>query len=245
MQDSPLTDIQIGFITSEWAKSQNLKTFYLKSTDSTNNWAKKEAFSEESFNENLIIYLADQQTAGRGRGQNSWSNARAGSQLFSSWSFMVDEFPKPNLTARIGLALYRASKSTWPFLNFSLKSPNDLFLNEKKVAGILVETIQQGNDLRIIVGLGLNVFSHPDDISQATSILENLHKNLPFLAEDWMTFLERFLYELSLSIQMSAELFDTTTAAGLLFALNQNPHVKIKFTALNANGEPHAPDIHS
>lgn len=244
MQDSPLDDIQIGFVTSEWAKSQNLKTYYKKSIDSTNTWAKSEAFSEESFNENLMIYLSDQQTAGRGRGQNTWSNAKMGSQLFSTWSFLAEEFPQASLTARIGLGLFRAATSTWPFLNFSLKSPNDLFLNDKKVAGLLVETIQQGNDIRILIGLGLNVFSHPKEILHSTSILEHLPSALPFLAEDWMTFLERFLYELSLSIQMSAEELDTTTKAALLYALNLNPNVKEKFTFLNNDGEPHAPNLH-
>lgn len=237
-QDTPLNDIQIGFVTGEWAKSQNIKTYYQKKIDSTNTWGKKEAFTEESFNENLIVYLTDEQTAGRGRGQNTWENAKTGSQLFSTWSFLAEEFPKPSLTARIGLALYKAATSTWPFLHFSLKSPNDLFLNQKKVAGLLVETLQQGDDLRILVGLGLNVFLHPNSITQATCLLENLPKGLPLLAEDWMTFLERFLYELSLAIQMSNEPLDSTTKLSLLYSLNQNPNLKEKITTLNENGEP-------
>lgn len=236
--DTPLADIKIGFVTSQWAKSQNLPVQYSPALDSTNNWAKKEAFIDTSFNENLIVYLTEKQSAGRGRGQNTWSNANLGSQLFSTWSFLVEEFPQPSVTPRIGLALYRACHSTWPFLNWSLKSPNDLFLNEKKVAGLLVETIQQGDDLRLLVGLGINVFDSPEDIATATHILENLPSALPFLAEDWITFLERFLYELSLAIQSSPEALDTTTQKSLLYALNLNPHVKVKFTQLNQNGEP-------
>ena len=81
-------DISIGKITHQWALNQKIFSQYFALIDSTNNKAKTESFAEKSYNEHLIIYVTDQQTAGKGRGQNSWSTATPGSQLLSTWSFI-------------------------------------------------------------------------------------------------------------------------------------------------------------
>lgn len=229
--------ILIGEVTHHWAKKQNISSEYAKSIDSTNIKAKAEAFSESAFNEHLIIYLADRQTAGKGRGQNTWSDSEViGSQLLSTWSFMIDSAPHPTVSPMIGLALYRAASSTWPFINWNLKAPNDLYINDKKVAGLLLETVSQGEDHRLLIGLGFNIISSPASISTATSLAHELSASTPLLAQDWISFLERLLFEFSFSLQLSFEPMNTTSTAALLTALNKHPLLKEKYTALDESG---------
>ena len=126
--------------------------------------------------------------------------------------------------------------STWPFLNWSLKAPNDLFIGHKKVAGILLETLSQGDDRRLLIGLGLNAISHPVDIETSTSLVAELPQEAPLLAQDWICFLERLVFEFSFSLQLSFEAMNSTTTRALLVALNQNPQLKEKYISLDENG---------
>lgn len=235
MVDSPLSDIRIGQITHHWAQAQKIKSVFNEKTESTNLNAKKDAFSETALTENIILYLADQQTAGRGRGQNKWLSGMPGSQLFSTWSFIFDQPPQPTLPPQIGLAVFRAAQATWPFLKWSLKAPNDLYVNDKKIAGLLIETVSQGDDIRLLIGFGFNVFSFPEEVTTATSLFHALPEETPLLAEDWITFLERILFEFSFALQLSSEpSLNSTTCASLLAALNQHPLLKEKYTSIDA-----------
>lgn len=236
MNDSPLADIRIGQVTHQWAQAQKIKSDYTKQLDSTSLKAKTNAFSEDALNEQLILYVTDQQTAGRGRGKNTWSHSSVGAQLFSTWSFMIDQPAQPTLSPLIGLAVYRAAQSTWPFLDWSLKAPNDIYLGDKKVAGLLIETLSQGADHRLLIGFGFNVISAPSDVTTATSLVDALSETTPLLAEDWIAFLERLLFEFSFSLQLSFEPLNTTSIAALLVALNKHPLLQEKYESLDPEG---------
>lgn len=235
-QETPLSDIRIGQVTHHWAQAQKISSHYFPSINSTNLKAKADAFTEDSFNEHMILYVADEQTAGRGRGQNTWSTAQSGSQLLSTWSFMIEKAPHPTVTPMIGLALYRAAVSTWPFLNWNLKAPNDLYLNEKKVGGLLLEILSQGEDQRLLIGLGFNVIASPAQVTSATSLVQNLSEATPLLAEDWISFLERLIFEFSFSLQLSFEPMNSTSTQALLTALNKHPLLEGPYISLDEHG---------
>lgn len=234
--DSPLNDIRIGQVTHQWATAQKIKTVYSPQIDSTNSQAKKQSFEDETFNEHLILYVAEKQTAGRGRGQNTWSQSRPGSQLLATWSFMIDQPTFPTLSPQVGLGVYRAALATWPFLDWNLKAPNDIYIGSQKIGGLLIETVSQGDDHRLLIGFGFNVISSPEDIATATSLVEELPEDIPLLAEDWIAFLERLLFEFSFSLQLSFEPLNTTTTASLLVALNKHPLLKEKYLNLDEKG---------
>ena len=240
--DSPLSDIKIGHVTSQWAEGNSLFVNYKASLDSTNALAKAEAFEEQMFEESLALYLTDHQTAGRGRGKNTWINEDAGSALLSSWSYLLNGTPHPTTTCLIGLALYRALSTTWSFLNWSLKAPNDIYLGDKKVAGILLETLVQGDDVRLVIGIGLNVTSSPEAVDTATSIVEALPPSVPLLGQDWMTFLDRLLLELTDAVSKAEEKLSRTDCLSLLVALNKLPLLKEKYTGMTADGSLHIGD---
>lgn len=231
---NPLRDIRIGTISSRWAEHNGLPCRFEKSTESTNDLAKAEAFREAAADD-VKLYLADHQSKGRGRGTNTWSEDRPGAALLSSWSYLVDEAPQPVLTPRVGLALFKAASAAWPFLPFALKAPNDLYVGERKIAGLLLETVTQGDELRLVVGLGLNVLAAPADVPTATSILDVLPEGVPLLGEDWVAFLERLFFELTDAASKPAGPLTTTERASLKFALNQRTGVET-VTAVLADG---------
>lgn len=105
--------------------------------------------------------IADKQLAGKGRLGKDWASP-AGTGLYCSiivrpkLSFV--DFPKLTITA--GLALCRAVENLQINSSFGLKWPNDLYCNNKKCGGILVESSSiscQEKDSFVIVGIGLNV----------------------------------------------------------------------------------------
>jgi BirA family transcriptional regulator, biotin operon repressor / biotin---[acetyl-CoA-carboxylase] ligase len=225
-----MDQIKIGEVTSTWAKSHQFCTRYSKSIDSTNDIAKKNAFTEDDLENEFILYVTDEQTKGRGRFDRTWSMPAVGSALISSWSFQILKPAKPHLTALAGLALYHAANATWPFLNWSLKAPNDLYIDDKKIAGLLLETVSQGSEHRLIVGLGMNILNAPADIITSTSLLKNLSAKTPLLGEDWILFLERLFFEFSLLIPNADNELNSTQLESLLVALNHFPLLEKKYT---------------
>lgn len=107
------------------------------------------------------LYLADEQLAGRGRLQRTWS-APAGSSLLLSLLFRPGNRVAPHqaqrLTMLCALAMADAVEAQTG-LKPAVKWPNDLLWHDgKKLAGILTELDIQNNRLEwAVVGLGLNV----------------------------------------------------------------------------------------
>jgi BirA family biotin operon repressor/biotin-[acetyl-CoA-carboxylase] ligase len=236
MSDSPTNDIKIGEVTHHWAENNHLACSYFKTLDSTNDIAKEEAFQEDSLEKALCLYLTDNQTQGRGRGNNLWSQGQPGGALLSSWSYLAHGKPQPTTSCLVGLAVYKACVATWPFLAWSLKAPNDIYIGSKKVAGLLIENVTQADEVRLIIGLGFNVFTKPKDVSQATSLAENLPTGAPLLGKDFLSFLDRLLFEFTDAVAHCEEPLNTTDQLALLMALNAFPGLKEKYTEVTAEG---------
>lgn len=98
------------------------------------------------------IVMAETQTGGRGRYGRVWQSPKGNLYV----SFVFESNPKRDkyLSFLTGLAL----AESLPEFNVRLKWPNDVLLDGKKVAGILLETY--GN--KIIVGIGVNLVNNPE-----------------------------------------------------------------------------------
>ena len=104
------------------------------------------------------LVLADQQTSGRGRGANRWWSSD-GALLFSvivdaaEFALPESRWPQVSLTAGVTVCEVLGNVSS---ATVGLKWPNDIWLNDRKVCGILVEVppVQRG---RLVIGIGLNV----------------------------------------------------------------------------------------
>ncbi len=150
---------------------------YVKQTDSTNTNLKELARQGAPHG---LLYLADEQLAGRGRLGRSWY-APANSSLLMSLLFRPGQWLKPQqaqrLTMLAALSLAEAIE-THTNLSIGLKWPNDLVWRDgKKLAGILTELDIEGDQLNwVVVGLGLNVNidfsldSLPSEIGNPTSL---------------------------------------------------------------------------
>jgi BirA family biotin operon repressor/biotin-[acetyl-CoA-carboxylase] ligase len=147
---------------------------YLPSVTSTNDIARE--LAAEGAPEGTVV-VADWQSAGRGRVGRVWE-APPSAALLVSILFLPALPPRLNgrLTMVCGLAAAEAVEEITGTV-VSCKWPNDLLLNDKKFAGILVETAFQGSEIAwLIAGLGINVnfrFSENDPLSQtATTLFE-------------------------------------------------------------------------
>lgn len=226
----------IGEATSEWAQRSGLTTWFEEQTSSTNLIAKENPLSEVPA---IELYVTEHQTAGRGRGDHQWNESPdIGGALLSSWVFPRASAPSPILSPLIGLAVMKAFHQTWPFLDWNLKAPNDLYVGDKKIAGLLIENIEADKYHRFIVGFGFNVFTQPG-LSTATHLAHELHKHSDQLAvtlTEWTSVLDRMLLELTLVASRSDQTLTQTDCASLLWALNRHPLLKEKYLGLSPDG---------
>ena len=152
-------------------------------------------------------FIAKRQTAGRGRRGNRWySPPEAG--LYLSFKLPRDYFPQGEELSCLSLVCGLSVAETVDSYTFSrIKWPNDVYIGEKKVAGILVEADR--GYLTVGIGVNLNTASFPAELRDyATSIflvtqqrvdffefanllLENLSRNLLlFRSEGFKPFVE-------------------------------------------------------
>ncbi len=130
----------------------------LSQVSSTNEYAKGLLSKTKPVEGTAII--AHHQQQGKGQYGNNWE-AEAGKNLTASYIF----FPKWLLTARqfqlnmaVSLAVRDAVQEFLPTENVLIKWPNDIYVSDKKLAGILIENSISGSYLSdSVIGVGINV----------------------------------------------------------------------------------------
>jgi BirA family transcriptional regulator, biotin operon repressor / biotin---[acetyl-CoA-carboxylase] ligase len=157
---------------------QNLIT--IKQVDSTNNFLKNSLSNSKPLPEGTVI-MAESQTAGRGQQQNRW-HSKAGKNL--TFSLLLNPVFLPvsqqfDLTRTVSVGIINAFE---PILGNQLKIkwPNDIYYADKKLGGILIENLLQGNQIKnSVIGIGLNINqqSFPLDVPGAVSLKQILHKD--------------------------------------------------------------------
>lgn len=121
------------------------------------------------------VFLAEHQTAGRGRGSNQWHSAESTGIYLSV--VLRPALPPADvlvLSLAAGLAVHSAIQDVNPQLVPDLKWPNDLLINGRKFCGILTEMSAEATRVRhIVVGIGINVNQprFPDDLQQTATSL--------------------------------------------------------------------------
>jgi BirA family biotin operon repressor/biotin-[acetyl-CoA-carboxylase] ligase len=112
------------------------------------------------------VVVAERQTGGMGRHGHAW-HSEADGGLYMSMILRL-EAPGPTITMALGLAVQRAVDDV-AGVSTDLRWPNDVMLNERKLAGIMV----QATDTALIAGIGVNVNqSHfPDDLKNVATSL--------------------------------------------------------------------------
>ncbi len=168
----------------------NINILSLETTDSTNTQAAEQA--RKGADEGVCV-MARQQTAGRGRHGRVWTSDKDSGLYFSIIlrpKFDARHFPL--ITLMTGIAVHDTLKEYG--VNPDIKWVNDLLAGEKKISGILAETVDTDLGLAVIVGIGVNLTSRnfPDEIADtATSIEAETGKRIR--AEDLAEALTKYL----------------------------------------------------
>ncbi len=135
-----------------------MKITHFKNIDSTNSYLQNLLDKGEDVADNVVV--TDFQTSGKGQGKNVWQSEDGKNLLFSialDMSFLKaeDQFL---LTQMVSVAMINVLKNYLPEENLFIKWPNDIYFNNKKIAGILIKNEIKGIMLGTsIIGIGLNV----------------------------------------------------------------------------------------
>ena len=157
------------------------KIVFYEKTDSTNTRAKE--YAEATDSRETVVFIANSQTAGRGRrGRSFVSNEGAGIYISILTYPTEDGFDATRTTAEAAVALARAIEELCP-CDVKIKWVNDLFLGGKKLAGILTESkvLSGGKIAYSVVGMGINVYKNAisDEISTIATSIESEINHAP------------------------------------------------------------------
>ena len=130
---------------------------------------------ENSKKNKISICLTESQTKGRGRNSKKWQSPKY-ENIYMSISFSTNQDLKffSSFSLVTALSVYKAL--TKHKFDTKIKWPNDIYINSKKVGGILIETLSKDKNNIVVVGIGLNVFMKSNlkiDREWTSLILEN------------------------------------------------------------------------
>lgn len=130
------------------------RLIYKFCVDSTNNVAKR--YISNGLAKSGDIFLADEQTRGRGRkGSRVWESKKM-ENIYLSLLISNSIFSSPIVTLIVGITVTETLKEITS-LDVKVKWPNDVYINGKKVSGVLCETVNFGSSDSLIIGIGVNV----------------------------------------------------------------------------------------
>jgi len=150
------------------------------------------------------VLVVDRQTAGRGRRGRHWASAPESSLTFSLlWRFDGGVERLAGLSLAVGVAVARAL-SALGVAGAMLKWPNDVLLDGRKLAGILVELSAERRGMVAVIGIGLNLQPPPPDaeidtpaasLADALPVLPDRHLLLAQLLLELAPVLDTFASE--------------------------------------------------
>jgi len=175
--------------TKSFLEEKKLAFYYKEQAESSNDLAKAKAFQTSV---NPTLFLVSHQSQGRGSQGRKWQN----SDLMLSFLWHKEgglQNLKNHSCEDFAQDVKQALEKTWSALDVCFKAPNDLYLQDKKLAGLLMEVLSQGSQTALILGLGLNVFSSPQNL--LASCLKDKTKNLS--ESSWQAFLSHLIHSWS------------------------------------------------
>ena len=146
-----------------------LKKFSFKTVNSTNDIAIK-IIKKNKIQSGMIV--AEKQKKGRGQYGKKWTSYKG--NMFVSIFFPIDKIKLSlNVLTKINCLLVKKLLSNFYKGKISIKKPNDILINHKKVSGILQETLSSSGKTFIIIGIGINLIKSPNLMNyQTTNLLD-------------------------------------------------------------------------
>ena len=134
--------------------------FISEKTASTNDDAKVYLPNQSS---ELSIHLTEQQEAGKGRNGKKWVSPK-GKNIYLSlgWKSPLQYSELDGLSLSVGCIVANVLNSPAND-QINIKWPNDLLINQKKMSGILIETVELEGKIGIVIGVGINIHMSKED----------------------------------------------------------------------------------
>jgi BirA family biotin operon repressor/biotin-[acetyl-CoA-carboxylase] ligase len=132
----------------------------LKETDSTNRYLRELASKGQALTDDteMCVVTAEYQTAGRGCGTNRWESERGQNLLFSLLCRPKGIVPSRQFRLSMMISVAMADVLSRYVDGVSVKWPNDIYVGDRKIAGILMECRIHGGELcDCLIGIGINV----------------------------------------------------------------------------------------
>jgi len=151
---------------------------YFDSIESTNQF-----LSNRPFSNNTELCVARQQTQGKGQYGRTWQSQKDGSILFSIRRSFSQECNLNGLSLVVGLAIIKALEGELSVSGMTIKWPNDIYYDNKKLAGILLENQTYPSNQLVVIGVGVNYALNEDMVCETPWIdLTELAKKLPSIS---------------------------------------------------------------
>lgn len=153
----------------------NFKIIHLKKVNSTNSYV-MELLKQDHPDEGFVVW-ADEQTNGRGHGKNTWESEKDKNLACSL--VLRPKFIEPShqfaIAQIISIALCRLIDKYVKGEEVKIKWPNDIYVNDKKIAGILIQNILKGDLIEYsVVGIGINI-NQKEFLSDAPNPVSLVH----------------------------------------------------------------------
>ena len=148
------------------------KVFRFKKVKSTNNTAIR-IIKKNNYNYGMI--LSDFQTRGRGQYGRQWISYKG--NIFVSFFYNLNNFDiSISKLTTVNCMIVKKLLSKYYKRKIDFKKPNDLMVKDKKICGILQETINKLDSNFLVVGIGINLVKNPDIKNYPTINLYDLVK---------------------------------------------------------------------
>ncbi len=173
---------------------------HVEELDSTNKYAKKLLREHKNIPDGTIVW-SDYQNSGKGYGTNKWESERGKNLTFSLIIYPHYIPPEEQFTISKAVSLGLCDYLKTMMDHVTIKWPNDVYVQDRKIAGILIENAIARNTItHSIIGIGLNVNQtifrsdapNPTSVKLRIAKEKNLHTMLPVVA----TFIENRLLQL-------------------------------------------------
>ena len=130
---------------------KDLECHFFDSIESTNIFLTNKPFTNK-----VQLCVTREQTQGKGQHGRHWESHKDSSILFSIKRNFPQECNLNGLSLIVGLAIVKVLEKECLVEGFKIKWPNDIYFENKKLAGVLLENKMQSGNQSVVIGVGLN-----------------------------------------------------------------------------------------
>ena len=141
----------VDYSTLENAIDQQVDCVFFDSIESTNDYLLSQPLSETT-----QLCITREQTNGKGQHGRIWCSQKDGSVLFSIRQNFDASCDLSGLSLVVALAIVKSLEEVCAIERLGIKWPNDIYFDDKKLSGILLENQLHGDRQSVVIGVGVN-----------------------------------------------------------------------------------------